>query len=244
MDATFGVGNLVVTPINASNNQSFAISFAAQLANADLPLLVLKTGDANGAAVPGSVTTVSDGAGNTVQTVTPAITSGTLGFKFNGSPARRCLRDQRVATADDRRRAAFGSTFRLTLNGVPTRRLRSAPTRRSRRTTLTPSSKAAFPSAVVANGSLFTVAADLTDLHKFTITATNELSSTNLPLLGFVGVSVNGSPKSIGSLSTNFDGIGNEVQSLALSGNISGTTYLADPGQRDRPEHSQLCPGH
>src|SRR5581483_11090895 len=217
LTAAFGPGNTVVTPVDSSNNQSFIVTLAGKLANANVPLFSLKQGVnpvANGVSV------MRDGAGNAIQQITPNITNGTLGIKFNNVgpsvPAPRA-ESQRLAIDIT---SSNNSAFTLTLNGVTTAPITFLTTNTAQtQVNIQNALDAAFPRFTNPNtGSLFTVAT--VDDHHFDITAVNELANTNLPAFTVAGI---GNSQATGSISTNVDGSGNEIQTLDVTGASSVT---------------------
>ena len=97
LDSMYGPGNFAVSAVDPSNNKSFLIRFAGQLANTNLPPFVVTAGDA-------SISTLRDGAGNAVQVVTPStVTPPTsIGFQLNGTRSDGPADCHGSSTIDDR----------------------------------------------------------------------------------------------------------------------------------------------
>ena len=59
-------GNVTISPLSAGDNRNFLLAFGGQLANADIPAFTVQSGAA-------SISPIRNGAGNTIQTVTPNV---------------------------------------------------------------------------------------------------------------------------------------------------------------------------
>ena len=180
------------------------------LGNANLPPMAVSNGDA-------TISTLRDGAGNAVQTITPSTTNPptSIGFQFNGVGPSVSAPATEVQQLVINNQPDNGSTFTITLGSVTTAPIVYSSNNLTTRQNIDQALTAVMPG-------LFTVATT-SDPNTFNITATG-LPNTNLPSFSVTGV---GTSQATGTVTTLTEGNGNEVQTLSLGGTTNGTFTLA-----------------